>query len=316
MSPGSSAIRCTGWATASGPVTARPIERNPPDLGVPGLATPMVVPTARGLRFVTDEEPGIRRTGVQALSVCRRSDDVVPVTDAETLARIRSIAVPPAWTDVWISADPDGHVQATGRDARGRSSTATTPSSVRNASARSSTTSLRSVSRSAACGARWTKTWRRRLDLRKGRGAGRFAPRVHAHTRRQRVLRGRERDVRAHDTALTTRDGARLDGAHQVLRQGRPPARGRRDRSAARTIGALRARTSRPAAVPVGGRRRRAPAGDVDGGQRLLAPKHRTRCDREDVPHVGATLLAAAGFAALSAADDDPPAQRRHQGGR
>src|SRR4029079_2237933 len=42
------------------------------------------------------------------------------VTDAETLERIRAIAVPPAWTDVWICRDPDGHIQATGRDARGR----------------------------------------------------------------------------------------------------------------------------------------------------------------------------------------------------
>jgi DNA topoisomerase-1 len=43
-----------------------------------------------------------------------------PVRDAATLARIRSLAVPPAWTRVWISGDADGHIQATGRDARGR----------------------------------------------------------------------------------------------------------------------------------------------------------------------------------------------------
>lgn len=40
--------------------------------------------------------------------------------DGETLARIRSLAIPPAWTDVWICPDPDGHIQATGRDQRGR----------------------------------------------------------------------------------------------------------------------------------------------------------------------------------------------------
>ena len=40
--------------------------------------------------------------------------------DEATLARVRSLAIPPAWTDVWISADPRGHLQATGRDARGR----------------------------------------------------------------------------------------------------------------------------------------------------------------------------------------------------
>lgn len=43
-----------------------------------------------------------------------------PVRDAATLARIRALAIPPAWTNVWISPDADGHIQATGRDARGR----------------------------------------------------------------------------------------------------------------------------------------------------------------------------------------------------
>jgi len=42
------------------------------------------------------------------------------VADPDTLARIRALAVPPAWTDVWICPSPDGHIQATGRDARGR----------------------------------------------------------------------------------------------------------------------------------------------------------------------------------------------------
>jgi DNA topoisomerase-1 len=42
------------------------------------------------------------------------------LTDPRTVARIRSLAVPPAWTDVWICPDPGGHIQATGRDAKGR----------------------------------------------------------------------------------------------------------------------------------------------------------------------------------------------------
>jgi len=49
----------------------------------------------------------------------RRADGRV-VRDVATLARIRKLAIPPAWTDVWIAPDPAGHVQATGRDARGR----------------------------------------------------------------------------------------------------------------------------------------------------------------------------------------------------
>ena len=43
-----------------------------------------------------------------------------PVRDDQVLERIRGLAVPPAWTDVWICADPDGHLQATGTDAAGR----------------------------------------------------------------------------------------------------------------------------------------------------------------------------------------------------
>ena len=43
-----------------------------------------------------------------------------PVRDAVTFARIKALVIPPAWTDVWICPWPDGHIQATGRDARGR----------------------------------------------------------------------------------------------------------------------------------------------------------------------------------------------------
>jgi DNA topoisomerase I len=73
----------------------------------------------RGLRFGTDDEPGITRTGHRRPHY---RDDLTgdPIEDPEVLARIRALAVPPAWTDVWISADPCSHVQATGRDARGR----------------------------------------------------------------------------------------------------------------------------------------------------------------------------------------------------
>jgi DNA topoisomerase-1 len=79
----------------------------------------VVVPITRGLRYVTDEEPGIRRRGSKRFTYI---DAVTQeeVEDTETVARIRAIAVPPAWTDVWICRDPDGHIQATGRDARGR----------------------------------------------------------------------------------------------------------------------------------------------------------------------------------------------------
>ena len=72
-----------------------------------------------GLRYVTDRQPGIRRV--------RRGDavrfigpDGKAVRDKETLARIKSLVIPPAWTDVWITTQAKGHLQCTGRDARGR----------------------------------------------------------------------------------------------------------------------------------------------------------------------------------------------------
>jgi DNA topoisomerase-1 len=66
-----------------------------------------------------DDVPGIRRRGRQRV---RYVDDRTGrvVRDPRVLERIAALAVPPAWTDVWISADPAGHLQATGRDARGR----------------------------------------------------------------------------------------------------------------------------------------------------------------------------------------------------
>jgi DNA topoisomerase-1 len=79
----------------------------------------VVVPIRSGLRYVTDEEPGIRRTGTKRFRYTDATTGRV-VKNEKVLDRIRALAVPPAWTDVWICADPDGHLQATGRDARGR----------------------------------------------------------------------------------------------------------------------------------------------------------------------------------------------------
>lgn len=72
-----------------------------------------------GLRYVTDSLPGIRRkrTGKDFRYT---SPDGKPVIEPATLQRIATLAVPPAWTDVWICASPRGHLQATGRDAKGR----------------------------------------------------------------------------------------------------------------------------------------------------------------------------------------------------
>jgi DNA topoisomerase I len=70
------------------------------------------------LTYVSDAEPGIRRLKA-GKGFSYKGPDGRPVSDA-TRARIEAIVIPPAWTDVWISSDANGHIQATGRDQRGR----------------------------------------------------------------------------------------------------------------------------------------------------------------------------------------------------
>jgi DNA topoisomerase-1 len=74
---------------------------------------------AAGLTYVGDHDPGLRRApGATGFDYLDASG--VAVDAPETLERIRHLAIPPAWTDVWICPDPNGHIQATGRDKRGR----------------------------------------------------------------------------------------------------------------------------------------------------------------------------------------------------
>lgn len=72
-----------------------------------------------GLRYVSDEEPGIRRKK-SGKGFTYMKPDGSKVADKATLDRIKSLAIPPAYTDVWICAKANGHIQATGRDAKGR----------------------------------------------------------------------------------------------------------------------------------------------------------------------------------------------------
>jgi DNA topoisomerase I len=74
---------------------------------------------AAGLRYVSDMMPGIRRKKVGS-GFSYVSPEGKTIKDSVQLARIRSLAIPPAYTDVWICPTPHGHIQATGRDARGR----------------------------------------------------------------------------------------------------------------------------------------------------------------------------------------------------
>jgi DNA topoisomerase I len=83
------------------------------------VVDPREAAESAGLVYVSDEEPGIRRrksgTGFTYVKPGGGT-----VKDPGTLKRIRSLAIPPAYTDVWICAKANGHIQATGRDAKGR----------------------------------------------------------------------------------------------------------------------------------------------------------------------------------------------------
>lgn len=72
-----------------------------------------------GLRYVIPKGRGIQRRATSTGFVYLYENDA-PVEDEETLNRIRSLVIPPAWTSVWISPKPNTHIQAVGRDARGR----------------------------------------------------------------------------------------------------------------------------------------------------------------------------------------------------
>ena len=72
-----------------------------------------------GLNRSDPRDPGITRLRT-GNGFHYRDPSGMEVTDAQTLQRIRALGIPPAWTDVWISADPLGHIQATGVDSRGR----------------------------------------------------------------------------------------------------------------------------------------------------------------------------------------------------
>jgi DNA topoisomerase IB len=120
----------------------------------------------RKLRRASDREPGIarRRAGRGFVYVDARGGRV---RDEATLARIRALAIPPAYTDVWICADRRGHLQATGRDARGRKQYS------------------------------YHVAWRNRRDARKYRRLLRFGERLgalRARQRRDRRLQGLPRD--------------------------------------------------------------------------------------------------------------------------
>jgi DNA topoisomerase I len=94
------------------------LKRSPTAISVP-IIDPVESAKAAGLRYVSDLKPGIHRSS-HGKTFRYTTPDEKPLRDKETLARIKSLVIPPAWTDVWICLQANGHLQATGRDARGR----------------------------------------------------------------------------------------------------------------------------------------------------------------------------------------------------
>jgi DNA topoisomerase-1 len=86
---------------------------------VPALVNGKNAGDSAGLRYVCDARPGIRRKKAGKGFAYFRIDGA-RLIETDVLGRIKALAVPPAWTDVWICPFSDGHIQATGRDARGR----------------------------------------------------------------------------------------------------------------------------------------------------------------------------------------------------
>jgi DNA topoisomerase-1 len=98
--------------------TANTFEPNSPAERVVAL-DPVASARAAGLKYVTDDIEGIRRERVGE-EFQYADPKGGPIADTTVLGRIRSLGIPPAWTDVWICPTPHGHLQATGRDAKGR----------------------------------------------------------------------------------------------------------------------------------------------------------------------------------------------------
>lgn len=95
-------------------------QKSAPTEITPEIVThPLETAKAAGLRYVTDEKPGIRRRR-SGKGFTYTLPNGTTVRDKATLQRIKSLVIPPAYEKVWICTDPNGHIQATGLDVRGR----------------------------------------------------------------------------------------------------------------------------------------------------------------------------------------------------
>src|SRR6478752_1854573 len=120
------ALRLPRWRTLGLGASHGPREfrtRQPPSRGAVTAVprdTLETTPAERTLlAYVNDQEQGIRRLA-HGKGFSYADEDGRPVKDEATLSRIKALAIPPAWTSVWICPDPNGHIQAIGRDQKNR----------------------------------------------------------------------------------------------------------------------------------------------------------------------------------------------------
>jgi DNA topoisomerase I len=101
-------------------LVTRAVQKSPFTNGTPTTVEGAIASArAAGLHYTTDRKPGIRRTR-HGSAFRYHAPNGRRITSAEELKRIGSLVIPPAWENVWICPDPLGHLQATGRDVRGR----------------------------------------------------------------------------------------------------------------------------------------------------------------------------------------------------
>ena len=211
-----------------------------------------------GLRFGVDDEPGIRRHGHRRPTYTDDSSGKA-VRNRKVLERIRALAVPPAWTDVWISADPRSHVQATGRDARGRKQYRYHPGfREHQEEAKFELARAASATPCPRCAERVERDLRRPGCPRDGGRGDRRAARADARPGRQRGVRPRERLVRADDAAEPPRARRRRPPALRFTGKSSKAVRRRARRPAPGPDRPALPGAARPAALPVRRRRRHA----------------------------------------------------------
>ena len=148
--------------------------------------------------------------------------DGVRVRDADEIARINALAIPPAYTDVWICMDPRGHLQATGRDARGRKQYRYHPGrATRDANKYARMAAFARSRVRAHPRARHARSGVAGHAARQGRGDDRPLARHDAREDRQRGIRTRKRLVRADDVAQASfENSARRCGCASPARAG------------------------------------------------------------------------------------------------